>query len=1023
MEQKKYWSGFDELYNTDAHKETVANEFRETLPFEESGQLLDSQTPRRDFLKYLGFSVTAATIAASCEIPVRKAIPYVNKPEEITPGVPNYYASTYAVDGDYCAIVVKTRDGRPIKIEGNEMSSVTKGGTSARVQASVLSLYDTARLRYPTIGGSETTWEALDKEIAQSLASLKGAPVVILSATILSPTTKQLINEFLSKYPNSRHVTYDAISYAGMLLANEASYGKRLLPSYHFENAKVIVGLGADFLGTWLSPVEYAKQYAATRKINQEKPAMSKHFQFESNLSLTGANADERFTHLPSETGVVVMALYNELATALGKPTIAGVPAISNPKLAGGIQKAAKALADHQGAGLVVSGSNNADVQLIVNGINELIGAGGKTIDWSAPVNYRQGVDSEMAQLVADMHAGKVGALLINGVNPVYDYFDGKKFAEGLGKVNCTVSFNGHNDETTVLCKYVAPDHHYLESWGDAEPKAGYFSLVQPTIAPLFKTRAIQDTLLKWSGNNTDWLTYFKNYWISKLGSQEAFDKALQDGVIEPSTTVFTGAPFKGNLSAAAARLTSAKSGKLELVLYEKIAIGSGKLANNPWLQEMPDPITRATWDNYACISTKLAKELDAALTDTNEVDPKKRVIKIKANGQELTLPVMVLPGMHPDVIAVAVGYGRSEKVGRAAANVGKNVFPLVAYNGQTFDYFVADVTVEKTEDRYPIAQTQTHSSYEGRPIVREMTLEDFVKHPEEIRKEREEEFGDPKKFTTLYPTYDNPGIKWGMSIDLNSCIGCGACTIACQAENNVSVVGKEQVIKAHEMHWIRIDRYFSGDPENPEVVFQPMLCQHCNNAPCENVCPVSATNHSSEGLNQMVYNRCIGTRYCANNCPYKVRRFNWRDWNGADSFADNLFSDGHVDDLNDNLTRMVLNPDVTVRSRGVMEKCSFCVQRLQDAKLAAKKAGRPLKDGEARTACQQACPSDAIVFGNVNDKGSEIYQLRDKAQNNRVYYVLEELHVLPNVNYLVKIRNKEALAVSTAHKKEETKA
>ncbi len=1013
MEQKKYWKGLEELHNTDAHQEIVKNEFSEELPFESEG-LLNARTPRRDFLKYLGFTTAAATIAASCETPIKKAIPYVNKPEEITPGVANYYASSYTIDGEYLPLLVKTREGRPIKIEGNTSSAITQGATTAKAQGAVLSLYDTARLRFPTIGGNETTWAELDKQVT---AALSGAPVVVLSSTLLSPTTKKVIGEFLAKYPGSRHVVYDAVSYSGILGANEASYGKRVIPSYHFENAKTVVSLGADFLGTWLNPAEYAKQFSATRKINAKNPEMSKHFVFESTMSLTGANADERYTHKPSEAGAVALALLAAVGGSVTPPTL-------DPKVAEGIKKAAASLKANAGKALVVSGSNDVNVQIIVNAINNAIGANGSTIDLANPSNYRQGSDADMAKLVADMNAGAIGSLIVYGANPAYDYVDAAKFTEGLKKVKTTISFNDRVDETTELCKFAAPDHHFLESWNDAEARTGYFSFVQPTISPLFKTRAAQDSLLTWTGNTTPWVDYLKGAWVAKLGGAEAWDKALQDGIVEPATApAMGGASFSGDVAGAAAKINSAKKGgKLELVLYEKVAIGNGRQANNPWLQEMPDPITRSTWDNYACISNTLAKTFSTQLGDDYEINTEKKVLKIKANGKEVILPLLIVPGIHPDVVAIAVGYGRSEKTGKAAGGIGKNAYIFSSFNGTTVDYFAPEVTVEATGDKYPVALTQTHNSYEGRPIVKETTLEEFKHNPHEVNEDRKEldKFGkDFRKDATLYGNYSYPGIKWGMSIDLNTCFGCGACTIACQAENNVSVVGKEEVAKAHEMHWIRIDRYFSGDENNPEVVFQPMLCQHCDNAPCENVCPVGATNHSSEGINQMAYNRCIGTRYCANNCPYKVRRLNWRDWNGADSFENNLYD---VADMNDNLTRMVLNPDVVVRSRGVMEKCSFCVQRLQDAKLTAKKAGRPMKDGEAKTACQQACAADAIVFGNVNDKDSAIYKIRNEEQTERMYYVLEETHTLPSINYLAKIRNKDAAPKAekeSAHKEE----
>jgi len=1032
MEQKKYWQSFGELNHSEAYQQAAKNEFREELPFAAGDTgFLDSKTPRRDFLKYLGFSTAAAMVAASCEVPVKKAIPFANKPEDIIPGVANYYATTYVQDGEAISILAKVRDGRPIKIEGNELSPLTKGGTSARVQSSVLDLYDTARLRFPTINGKEVTFDAVDKSVTDAMNGLGSAPVVILTSSVVSPSTKEVINQFLAKHPGSRQITYDAVSYSGMLLANEATYGKRAIPSYRFDHAKVIVSLGADFLGTWLSPVEFAKQYAKGKKMNEKNPEMSKHFHFESIASLTGSNADEKFLHRPSETGAVAVALLN----AVNGQAIN----ITDAKLKAGIEKAAKELTANKGAALVVSGSNDVNVQVIVNAINEALQAGGKTIDWSATYNTYQGIDADFAKLVDDLNAGNIGALLICGANPVYTWYDGKKFADGLKKVKFAVSFSGKNDETTQLCKYVIPDHHYLESWGDAEPKTGYYSLMQPTIYPLFKTRQWQDSLLKWSlptgpgtATTTDYLTLLKSYWSAKTGGETGWDKALQDGVINPVIPAnATGAAFNSaSVATALSAIASAKKGgKVELVLYQKVSIGAGQTASNPWLQELPDPVTRATWDNYVIVSPAMAKTLldidlsQSRQADSYEVNPPKKVVKVTVNGKTVSLPALIIPGTHPDTIGIAVGYGRTGEIGKAVEGVGRNVFPFSSFNGTTINLSASDVQVEKTNDTYQVALVQTHNVYDTpqgnrTEVMKELTLAHFKEDPNEIRNDRDKElapYGGLKDFEkegTIYPYYDKPGIHWGMSVDLNTCTGCAACVVACHAENNVPVVGKPEVLRFHDMHWLRIDRYYSGDAENPKVVFQPMMCQHCDNAPCENVCPVAATNHSSEGLNQMVYNRCIGTRYCANNCPYKVRRFNWADYTGSDSFPDN--QRGIVNDvvmmMNDDLTRMVLNPDVTVRSRGVMEKCSFCVQRLQDGKLKAKKESRPLKSGEnnewdVKTACQQACPTDAIVFGNVNDKHSAITMTRTE-NPLRTFYSLEQLHVLPNVNYMAKVRN-----------------
>lgn len=1018
--EKKYWQSFGELNQSEAYNKEVKDEFKEELPFvgDESKSFLETAAPRRDFLKYLGFSTAAAAVAASCEMPVKKAIPFANKPEDIVPGISNYYATTYVQDGDVVSVLAKVRDGRPIKIEGNDLSPITKGGTSARVQASVLDLYDTARLRFPTIDGKEVTFEAIDK----ALAGAVGGNVVILTSTITSPSTKAIIAEFLAKNPGSRHVTYDAVSYSAMLQANEATYGVRGIPSYHFENAKAIVSLGADFLGTWLSPVEFSKQYAAGKKIDEKNPSMSKHIHFESVASLTGSNADEKYLHRPSETGAIAAAL---LSAVNGQ----GVSGISDAKLKAGIEKAAKALNENKGAALVVAGSNDVNVQIIVNAINNAIGAGGTTINWGVLNHQRAGVDADFVRLVEDMNAGIVNTLLVYGANPAYTWFDAEKFKAGLKKVRTTVSFASKMDETAELCKFVVPDHHYLESWGDAEAKTGHFSFIQPTIYPLFKTRQWQDSLLKWSGNTSDYLAYLKNFWSAKLGGQTGWDKALQDGVISIGESATKPGSFNGAAvgAAVAAATSGKKGGKYELVLYEKVGIGAGQGASNPWLQELPDPVTRATWDNYVIASPALARTIldidlnNGGQADAYEVNPPKKVVKVVANGKEISLPVLIIPGTHPDTIGIAVGYGRSNNIGKAAAGVGQNAFPLASISNGVVSFSNSSVDITVTGEKYPVALTQTHNRYDTTQgnrteVMKELTLADYKKHPTEIREERDHElkpWGGLEKFEsqgTIYPVYDRPGIKWGMSVDLNTCTGCGACVVACNAENNVSVVGKPEVLRGHEMHWLRIDRYYSGDMDNPNVVFQPLMCQHCDNAPCENVCPVAATNHSSEGINQMTYNRCIGTRYCANNCPYKVRRFNWSDYTGSDSFGNN--QEGIVNDvvmnMNDDLTRMVLNPDVTVRSRGVIEKCSFCVQRLQESKLKAKKESRPLVDSDIKVACQQACPTNAITFGNANDKHSAITMVRTE-NPNRQFYVLEQLHVLPGVTYLAKVRNTES--------------
>lgn len=1093
MEQQKYWKGFEELNNTPEFSQHKHKEFREELPLvSEITQLATEQTAsRRDFLKVLGFSVSAAAIAASCEIPVNKAVPYVFKPEEVNPGIANYYASTFLNGSDYASVLVKTREGRPIKIEGNDLSTITQGATSARAQASVVSLYDGARLKSPQKDGKNISWETADAEIAKALGQASGK-VVILSGSIASPSTKKAIEDFSKKYSNTEHVVYEAVSNAGILLANEQSLGEKIVPSYDFSKAEIIVSFGADFLGTWISPLEFTKQYVANRKISPDNPKMSKHWQFESYMSLTGANADKRYSVKPSEEGLAVVALYNEIVGGG-----ASVKLQSN-ELTKAIQKAAVDLKAHQGKSLVVAASNDPNVQILVNAINKKLGSYGSTIDQTKPYQLHQGNDKAMNQLVENMNGGKVGALIIYGANPVYSYCDTDKLVAGLKKVKLTVSFNERADETSEHITYLCPDNHYLESWNDVEPKKGFFSIGQPTISPLFDTRQAQESLLTWAGETKSYYDYMRENWEkdlfskSKFSSFQAFwDAVLHDGVFELDTPdktkgVFVAGMYKNpesgakltqtqvvaeevqaqadssivtqaekilseevaiapvdttatpepqaapvpteqpttvssaNPQTAIQKITEAasKASGVELVLFENMMMGDGRYANNPFLQETPEPISKVCWDNFLAISKKYAEE-----QGWSEYD----VIEVKVGDQSVKLPLLYQPGQPYGSVSIALGYGRT-KAGNKHCNVGENAFPFISFNGETFDYKVlSGVALKRVGTDYAVARTQTHHTIDdSRPIVLETTLEEYKKDKwagNHYAKHLEE--NKDKHFFTLYgedkavgPHGDafHQGHHWGMAVDLTTCIGCGACVTACNVENNVPIVGQNEVFRAHEMHWMRIDRYYSGeDVENPEVTFMPMMCQHCDNAPCENVCPVAATNHSSEGLNQMAYNRCIGTRYCANNCPFKVRRFNWFDYQGADSFYKNTVFDNDEYVMVNDLTRMVLNPDVTVRARGVMEKCSFCVQRLQVAKLEAKKEGRPLKDGEAKTACQTGCPTNAIVFGDMNDENSEVMKLK---KQTRAYQLLEEIHVVSSISYLTKIRNREPLAGGHGHDK-----
>ncbi len=1082
--KKIYWKGLEELTNDPKFVQHAHDEFyKGEVPSEASSHNIDgdfTKSHRRDFLKMMGFSLAAASLAA-CEAPVRKAIPLIVKPEEYDPSIANWYASTWTEGGDYASILVKTREGRPIKIEGNKLSSVSRGGTNARIQASVLSLYDTNRYKGPQAQGKATSWEDIDKAITEKLAS--AASIRIISNTIISPTALKAVNEFKAKYPNAVHVVYDPISASGIVAANQASFGVSAIPSYRFDKAKTIVTFSADFLGTWLSPVEFASQYGITRKLGRSKKEMSRLYVFEGNMSLTGCNADVRQPVRPSEEGLYVAALYNKIAAATGAETIPSAAV----KDAAKIDKAAKDLLDSKGASLVVCGSNDPNVQIIVNRINTLLGNYGATIDLESYITTRQGNDKAMKGFIDEAAAGSVGAVIFWDCNPVYDFAGGSKVKDAIAKVPVKISLADRPDETAAICDYVAPDNHYLESWGDAEPRKGMYSLQQPTISPLFKTRQAAESLLRWAGNTTEYYNYLRSNWKASMFPMQTIHKSftdfwnytLHDGIFEvgrpnyraskevaavaPASAVASAdttkkvvaAPVEETVeitpiavpapwdkpvsatqpafiatafgSAAAAVAGTYKSGVqgFDVIVYESIGLGAGKQANNPWLQEFSDPVTRACWDNYITIPVSYAKEKGITVVEGQTV-----LLELKAGGQTIKLPAMVQPGQAAGTVGIPVGYGR-EVTGITAKGVGKSAYTLVQ-NAEGFSkYFVSGGDITVTTEKYEIAHVQTHHTIMGRDVVQETTLEEYKKDPASgVSAVMIETANGPKRASELSiwladHKYNNH--FWGMSIDLNSCIGCGACTIACQAENNVPVVGKKEVLVRREMHWIRIDRYFSSDAaegdlkgmeqagENPEVVFQPMMCQHCNNAPCETVCPVAATTHSSEGLNQMAYNRCIGTRYCANNCPYKVRRFNWFSYPQSKKSAIDQWISGVAgvhdgfphNPANNDLGRMVLNPDVTVRARGVMEKCSMCVQRIQDGKLNAKKEGRRPIDGEINTACATSCPTEAIVFGDMNDPDSRISQVIQADNKERTFRVLDEINTRPSVSYLSKIRNK----------------
>jgi MoCo/4Fe-4S cofactor protein with predicted Tat translocation signal len=1063
---KSYWKGVEEKLETPEFLNKRDNEFAQEVPvdaFLSDSNISDFTTGRRDFLKFLGFSVAAATLA-SCESPVIKAIPYANKPEDVTPGVANWYATSYYDGNDYASILVKTREGRPIYVKGNKDRGVNKGGINPRISASVLSLYNSARLRQPMIDGNAASWDDVDATVKAELTKItaSGGAIRLLTNTIMSPSTETAVADFMTAFggeANVKHVTYDAVSYSAMRKANQASFGKAVIPSYDFSKAETIVSIGADFLTSWLMSNQYAVDYASGR--NPENGSMSQHFQFETIMSVTGANADFRSGVKPSQMGMVAAAILEKLQ---GKSSTSVEGADET------IDKAVKALKQSKGKSLVVAGVNDENVQTIVNAINAQLGNYGTTIDLDNYTNLKKGDDAQVEQLVKDVESGKVSALLMFGVNPVYTLPNGAAFGEALSKVGLSVAFSEYADETASKCKVVCAESHAFESWNDYNPVVGHYAVSQPVIRPLFETRQMQESLLVWAGksarpsskDNTLYHDYIKANWEANgFPTQKEFTvfsdywhMSVHNGYATMEPLAATAVTFAGDTSKAISKVKSSSASGWEYVLYQKSSIGDGSQAANPWLQEMPDPITKVTWDNYITMSLSDAAEMfgtDMAGLYIGEESPA-RVAKINVNGVEMSLPVFPLPGQAKGTIGIALGYGRAENgenIGKAAFQtgeyggygetltpIGANAFKLASFAYGNISY-MGSVSVEATSEKYPLACTQTHHTIMGRTsVVKETNLATYLHSAKnEYNKphtlpihEHGTTVDKPVSEVGLWDEHpvETVGHRWGMAVDLNLCNGCGTCLVACQVENNVPVVGKDEVRRSREMHWLRLDRYFSSDTtkengkdlgaismyrkmeiasENPEVVFMPMMCQHCNHAPCETVCPVAATTHSNEGLNQMTYNRCIGTRYCANNCPYKVRRFNWFNYMGYKKFTE-------VNPSQDDLGRMVLNPDVTVRARGVMEKCSMCVQKIQEGKLSAKSEGRVVKDGDVTTACAEACPTNAIVFGDWNDTNSA---LRKSTESTRAYQALEEVGVKPNIWYKVKVRNNDSEATTNS--------
>jgi molybdopterin-containing oxidoreductase family iron-sulfur binding subunit len=964
--KKQYWSSLEELESTAPAPADESSDTRSLLSMFEKGD-------RRSFLKVLGLSL-AAGVLAGCRKPVEKVIPYLNQPAEIIPGVANFYATTCHGCSAECGALTKVMDGRPVKLEGNPDHRISQGGLCALGQGAVLGLYDSDRIKAPAAGERAASWEEVDREVGRRLATARsqGGKVVVLTGPVTGPARRAAIADFLAAFPESEHVVYDDISADALLEAHRLAYGRAVIPTYRFDEAEVIVSFGADFLGTWLSPVEFARQYAAGRDINADSHQMSRHFQFESRLSLTGSNADHRFAVSPVEQRLCAVALARHVAGELGQPALAALPVPSlSPDARQAVAQAGKALLAARGRGLVVSDANDPAAQAAVLALNEMLGHVGRSVDLARPSLQKSGRDADIARLIEEMRQGTVAVLLVHGCNPAYTYPQAAEFIQAMERVPCSAAFVHAHDETAIRATWQCAAHHPMESWGDAEPQAGRYSLFQPTIRPLYDSRGFEDSLLQWRGRGGTFHAFLQRYWAEKIlprAQAATWDTALQHGFVEAPPPA-PARPLVNWTAVAAAAKSAARSPageEMEYEVFESLALRDGAAANNPWLQELPDPISKITWENYAAVAPVLAKTRGIREGQMVELTVGDRTVKAPAHLQ---------PGQHARTISLVLGYGRTH-AGRVGTGVGADVYPLIALAGGRRMPAGVIQSVRPLVETVVFARTQLYNSMEGRPIVREAKFAELHDLPEDAH----------HPDVSLWSKHEDTDYRWGMAIDLTKCNGCSACVVACNVENNIPVVGKDEVRRNREMHWMRIDRYYTGDEQAPRVVFQPMLCQHCGHASCEPVCPVLATVHDDQGLNLQVYNRCVGTRYCANNCPYKVRRFN---------FFNNISND---------LTRNLgLNPDVTVRSRGVMEKCSFCIHRLQKAKIDARGEGRQVADGEALPACAQSCPASAIVFGNLNDPDSRVSRL---AASPHAYRVLEELNRQPSVYYVTRVRN-----------------
>jgi molybdopterin-containing oxidoreductase family iron-sulfur binding subunit len=992
----RYWRSLEELAATDDFQELIHREFpRHAAEWDDS-------VSRRNFLQVSAAGLALAGLTGCTRQPEERIVPFVKMPEELIPGRPLFFATAATLGGYATGLLAESHMGRPTKVEGNPEHPASLGSTDAKAQATILGLYDPDRSSAVTHLGRLSTWETLIKDLAAPLAAqeaLGGEGLRILSGASSSPTLAEQLGKLRERFPKARWVQYEAAGRQQVYAGTRLAFGEALEPRYDFKAAEVVLSLDSDVFCQGPAHVRYAKEFAAGRRVHETGNRMSRLYAVESTPTNSGTLADHRLPLRPSQIAAFVAALAAELGVAGGDRA-----ALSHEEARRWVSALASDLQAHGGRSLVVPGDHLApEVQALVHGINDALGNTGTTVTYSEPVLLEpvESLDG-LKELVEEMNAGRVHLLFVLGANPVYDAPVDLGFAEAVQKVDLRVHLGLYEDETAELCQWHLPEAHFLEGWSDARAFDGTVSIIQPLVEPLYSGRTVHEILALLTGDGgLSAYELVSESWNRRGLDEAAWRKALHDGLIAGSALPAKAVTFRGGATPAPA----AAGEGLELLFQPDPVLHDGRFANNGWLQEAPKPITRLTWDNALLIGPATVAKLGlgdgfrtglpgfpkqlkgAAVEAARLLSATGKMVRLTVAERTLEVPLWVVPGQAEDTLVLHLGHGR-RKAGRVGNGVG---FDANAVRFSAGFWLAGGAQIELTGQTHKLASTQLHhnipvESEEARKrhMVRQGELADFVANPQLIQEMGHAEMAK----LSMYPGFEYNGYAWGMAIDLSSCLGCNACLVACQAENNIPVVGKEQVARGREMHWIRIDRYFEGeDLDNPQVHQQPVPCMQCEQAPCEVVCPVAATVHNEDGLNDMVYNRCVGTRYCSNNCPYKVRRFNFLRFN----------------DIKDPVVAMGRNPDVTVRSRGVMEKCTYCVQRINSAKIDARVAGRTVREGEIQTACQQVCPTDAIVFGDINDPQAKVRRWKDTELN---YALLEELGTRPRTTYLAKLRN-----------------